>query len=147
MVWLITWYDERRGCKDRLDLIPNSLFIIRGFFSRGFGPALSFLSEPGSGMLIKNGKSNCLCLNLGPQWAEKLDPGFHKNERGSTSLLSLSDRYVFGTRVVQLLSQLQKVLHQFSHALNTCSVESFLRLGTLHPEMSVHEKGVDFYIG
>jgi len=56
------------------------------------------------------------------------------------------DRYVFGTRMIQLLYNLEKTLHQFNHALSTCSVETLLRVGTLHPEMSVHEKGLDFYI-
>ena len=55
-------------------------------------------------------------------------------------------RYVFGTRMIQLLYNLEKTLHQFNHALSTCSVETLLRVGTLHPEMSVHEKGLDFYI-
>ena len=56
------------------------------------------------------------------------------------------DRFIFCTRVVHLLMQLQKTLHQFSSALNSCSVETFLRVGTLYPEMSVYEKGIEFYI-
>eukprot|EP00090_Calanus_glacialis_P001815 TRINITY_DN11349_c0_g1_i1.p1 TRINITY_DN11349_c0_g1~~TRINITY_DN11349_c0_g1_i1.p1 ORF type:complete len:1330 (-),score=541.02 TRINITY_DN11349_c0_g1_i1:124-4113(-) len=56
------------------------------------------------------------------------------------------DRYIFGTRVAHLLQSLTVTLHKFNSALNSCSVESFLRVGTLHPEMSVHEKGLDFYI-
>jgi len=56
------------------------------------------------------------------------------------------DRYIFGTRVSHLLQSLTVTLHRFNSALNSCSVESFLRVGTLHPEMSVHEKGLDFYI-
>ena len=56
------------------------------------------------------------------------------------------DRYIFGTRVSHLLQSLTVTLHKFNSALNSCSVESFLRVGTLHPEMSVHEKGLDFYI-
>jgi len=56
------------------------------------------------------------------------------------------DRYIFGTRVIHLLHLLQKSLHQFQAALNTCAVDTFLRVGTLYPEMSVYEKGVEFYI-
>ena len=56
------------------------------------------------------------------------------------------DRGVFGSRAAHLLHSLQRTLHMFNYALNRCSVETFLRVGTLHPEMSVHEKGVDFYI-
>ena len=56
------------------------------------------------------------------------------------------DRYVFGTRVSHLLHSLIITLHKFSSAMDRCSVESFLRVGTLQPEMAVHEKGIDFYI-
>jgi len=56
------------------------------------------------------------------------------------------DRYIFGTRVSHLLHSLIVTLHKFNSALNSCSVENFLKVGTLHPEMSVHEKGLDFYI-
>jgi len=56
------------------------------------------------------------------------------------------DRYVFGTRMIHLLVSLEKILHQFEHALDTCTVETLLRVGTLLPEMAVHEKGLDFYL-
>merc|ERR1719481_1699428 len=56
------------------------------------------------------------------------------------------DRGVFGTRAAHLLLSLTRTLHQFDSALARCPVETFLRVGTLHPEMSVHEKGLDFYI-
>lgn len=56
------------------------------------------------------------------------------------------DRFVFGSRLIHLLLCLNKTLHQFNHALSTCSVDTLLRVGTLYPEMSVHEKGLDFYI-
>ena len=35
---------------------------------------------------------------------------------------------------------------QYETALNTCDPQTLLRIGTLYPEMSVHEKSVDFYI-
>jgi dynactin 1 len=53
---------------------------------------------------------------------------------------------VFGSRASHLLVALQRTLHMFNSSLARCSVETFLRVGTLYPEMSVHEKGVDFYI-
>ena len=56
------------------------------------------------------------------------------------------DRGVFGCRASHLLLSLQKTLHMFNSSLARCDVETFLRVGTLYPEMSVHEKGVDFYI-
>ena len=56
------------------------------------------------------------------------------------------DRYIFGTRLSHLLFSLTVSLDKFHSALARCSVESLLRVGTLHPEMSVHERGLDFYI-
>ena len=37
-------------------------------------------------------------------------------------------------------------MFQYETALNTCDPTTLLRIGTLFPEMSVHEKSVDFYI-
>ena len=48
--------------------------------------------------------------------------------------------------MVFYLNCLMTSLHQYNHALNTCSPEVFLKIGTLFPEMSAHEKSVDFYI-
>merc|ERR1719410_2504463 len=56
------------------------------------------------------------------------------------------DRYLFGTRLSHLLYSLTVCLDKFNSALARCSVESLLRVGTLHPEMAVHERGLDFYI-
>ena len=44
------------------------------------------------------------------------------------------------------LSSLELTLNQFHHALNSCTPETFLKMGTLYPEMSAHERAVDFYI-
>ena len=56
------------------------------------------------------------------------------------------ERVTFGSIMLHYLETLQSQLHQFSSALSTCSPETFLRVGTLFPEMSVHERSVDFYI-
>lgn len=41
---------------------------------------------------------------------------------------------------------LQGVVRQFAHALNSCSPQQFLELGTLHQEMLQQEKALDFYV-
>ena len=56
------------------------------------------------------------------------------------------DRYIFGTRLTHLLHSLLVSLEKFQQAMARCSVEALLRVGTLQPEMSVHERGLDFYI-
>ncbi|XP_040580474.1 dynactin subunit 1 [Lepeophtheirus salmonis] len=56
------------------------------------------------------------------------------------------ERYSFGLKMTSLLHTFTVHLGKFESALNTCSPATFLRIGTLFPEMSVHEKAVDFYI-
>lgn len=57
------------------------------------------------------------------------------------------ERYTFGAQLQHFLDALVAQLRQFESALNGCAPETFLKMGTLYPEMSVHEKaGLDFYI-
>ena len=56
------------------------------------------------------------------------------------------ERFAFGGQMVFYLNCLMTTLHQYNYALSTCSPEVFLKIGTLFPEMSAHEKSVDFYI-
>ena len=57
------------------------------------------------------------------------------------------ERYAYGGQMIHNLNQLTSVLHSYHHALSTCSPATFLRVGTLYPEMSAHEKaGIDFFI-
>ena len=56
------------------------------------------------------------------------------------------ERFTFGGHMILKLSSLELTLNQFHHALNSCSPETFLKMGTLYPEMSAHERAVDFYI-
>uniref|UniRef100_A0A8C7J281 Dynactin subunit 1 n=1 Tax=Oncorhynchus kisutch TaxID=8019 RepID=A0A8C7J281_ONCKI len=43
-------------------------------------------------------------------------------------------------------SLLQATLHKYEQALNQCSVEVYQKIGTLYPEMGVHERSLDFLI-
>ncbi|KAK3872406.1 hypothetical protein Pcinc_022506 [Petrolisthes cinctipes] len=56
------------------------------------------------------------------------------------------EQYTHSARLLQLLYTLQALLHQYQHVLGTCGVETFLKLGTLFPEMASHERNMDFYI-
>merc|ERR1712223_1911900 len=57
------------------------------------------------------------------------------------------ERYAYGGQMIHNLNQSTSVLHSYHHALSTCSPATFLRVGTLYPEMSAHEKaGIDFFI-
>ncbi|XP_042867883.1 dynactin subunit 1-like isoform X4 [Penaeus japonicus] len=56
------------------------------------------------------------------------------------------EQYAFASRLLQLLYALQALLHQYEQVLNTCSVDVFLKLGTLYGEMASHERNIDFYV-
>lgn len=56
------------------------------------------------------------------------------------------DQYSFANRLMYQLYFLQSLLHQYVSALNNCSVELFMKIGTLYMEMAVQEKALDFYI-
>ncbi|CAL1528730.1 unnamed protein product [Lymnaea stagnalis] len=45
-----------------------------------------------------------------------------------------------------LLNILHGTMKQYESALNSCSTDLFLKIGTLLPEMSAHEKSVDYFI-
>ncbi|CAC5389281.1 DCTN1 [Mytilus coruscus] len=52
----------------------------------------------------------------------------------------------FGNNVILMLSTLQAVLRQYESALNTCSTDLLLKIGTLLPEMNAHEKSMDYFV-
>lgn len=56
------------------------------------------------------------------------------------------DQYAFACRLRHLLHSLQSCVHQFQHAVNRGSVEQFLALGGLYPEMAAHERALDQYV-
>uniref|UniRef100_T1J0Z5 Dynactin subunit 1 n=1 Tax=Strigamia maritima TaxID=126957 RepID=T1J0Z5_STRMM len=56
------------------------------------------------------------------------------------------EQHSFSNHFIYLLYCMQNLLHQFISALNSCSVELFLKFGTLYPELAVQEKAIDFYI-
>lgn len=52
----------------------------------------------------------------------------------------------FAAGLVYSLSLLQATLHKYEQALSKCSVETYKKVGLLYPEMSVHERSLDFLI-
>ncbi|XP_036006381.1 dynactin subunit 1 isoform X3 [Fundulus heteroclitus] len=52
----------------------------------------------------------------------------------------------FAGGLVYSLSLLQATLHKYEQALSQCSVEVYKKVGSLYPEMSVHERSLDFLI-
>ncbi|XP_059148678.1 dynactin subunit 1-like isoform X2 [Physella acuta] len=52
----------------------------------------------------------------------------------------------FANHLNLLLNILYGTMKQYESALNSCSTDLFLKIGTLLPEMSAHEKSVDYFI-
>lgn len=59
---------------------------------------------------------------------------------------AVGEQMSFAAGLVYSLSLLQATLHKYEQALNKCSVEVYKKVGTLYPEMSVHERSLDFLI-
>ncbi|XP_067098767.1 dynactin subunit 1 isoform X2 [Osmerus mordax] len=52
----------------------------------------------------------------------------------------------FAAGLVYSLSLLQATLHRYEQALGQCSVEVYKKVGSLYPEMSIHERSLDLLI-
>ncbi|MFT7800337.1 dynactin subunit 1 isoform X3 [Arapaima gigas] len=59
---------------------------------------------------------------------------------------AVGEQLSFAAGLVYSLSLLQATLHKYEQALNQCSVEVYKKVGSLYPEMSVHERSLDFLI-
>ncbi|CAH2299222.1 dynactin subunit 1 isoform X2 [Pelobates cultripes] len=59
---------------------------------------------------------------------------------------AVGEQMSFAAGLVYSLSLLQATLHKYEQALNKCSVEVYKKIGMLYPEMSVHERSLDFLI-
>ncbi|KAM8833692.1 dynactin subunit 1 isoform 3-T5 [Synchiropus picturatus] len=59
---------------------------------------------------------------------------------------SVGEQLSFAGGLVYSLSLLQATLHKYEQALAQCSVEVYKKIGALYPEMSVHERSLDFLI-
>uniref|UniRef100_A0A3P9KHH4 Dynactin subunit 1 n=1 Tax=Oryzias latipes TaxID=8090 RepID=A0A3P9KHH4_ORYLA len=59
---------------------------------------------------------------------------------------SVGEQLSFAAGLVYSLSLLQATLHKYEQALSQCSVNVYKKVGSLYPEMSVHERSLDFLI-
>ncbi|ESN96990.1 hypothetical protein HELRODRAFT_102242, partial [Helobdella robusta] len=57
-----------------------------------------------------------------------------------------SEGFVFACNITYSICVLQAYLKQYEYALNTCAVDMLLKIGTLLPEIAVHEKSLDYYV-
>ncbi|KAE8628746.1 hypothetical protein XENTR_v10000196 [Xenopus tropicalis] len=59
---------------------------------------------------------------------------------------AVGEQMSFAAGLVYSLTLLQATLHKYEQALDKCSVEVYKKVGMLYPEMSVHERSLDFLI-
>ncbi|XP_026954933.1 dynactin subunit 1 isoform X2 [Sagmatias obliquidens] len=59
---------------------------------------------------------------------------------------AVGEQLSFAAGLVYSLSLLQATLHRYEHALSQCSVDMYKKVGSLYPEMSAHERSLDFLI-
>lgn len=87
----------------------------------------------------------CKAELISKQAQEKFDLNENVPERSGLRG-SAGEQLSFASGLVYSLTMLQATLHKYEQALNQCSVDVFKRMGTLHSEMSVHERSLDFLI-
>uniref|UniRef100_A0A7M4EFG3 Dynactin subunit 1 n=1 Tax=Crocodylus porosus TaxID=8502 RepID=A0A7M4EFG3_CROPO len=87
----------------------------------------------------------CKAELISKQAQEKFDLNEHCAER--TGLRGApGEQLSFAAGLIYSLSLLQATLHKYEQALTKCSVEVYKKVGMLYPEMSVHERSLDFLI-
>ncbi|XP_015930705.2 dynactin subunit 1 [Parasteatoda tepidariorum] len=82
---------------------------------------------------------------LAAQVKEKFPPP-EKVTKDSILKTHKIDQYSFSNCLLYQLYFLQSLLHQYSNALSQCSVDLFMKVGTIYMEMAVQEKTLDYYI-
>ncbi|KAK3523426.1 hypothetical protein QTP86_032731 [Hemibagrus guttatus] len=87
----------------------------------------------------------CKAELISKQAQEKFDLNENIAERSGLRG-SAGEQLSFASGLVYSLTMLQATLHKYEQALNQCGVDVFKRMGTLHSEMSVHERSLDFLI-
>ncbi|KAM4708799.1 dynactin subunit 1 isoform 3-T3 [Discoglossus pictus] len=87
----------------------------------------------------------CKAELISSQAQEKFELS-ESNEEKAGMKGAVGEQMSFAAGLVYSLSLLQATLHKYEQALNKCSVEVYKKVGMLYPEMSVHERSLDFLI-
>ncbi|KAM9341617.1 dynactin subunit 1 [Symphorus nematophorus] len=87
----------------------------------------------------------CKAELISKQAQEKFDLNENCVERAGLKG-AVGEQLSFAGGLVYSLSLLQATLHKYEQALAQCSVDVYKKIGSLYPEMSVHERSLDFLI-
>ncbi|XP_039993983.1 dynactin subunit 1 isoform X2 [Xiphias gladius] len=87
----------------------------------------------------------CKAELISRQAQEKFDLNENCVERAGLKG-AVGEQLSFAAGLVYSLSLLQATHHKYEQALAQCSVDVYKKIGSLYPEMSVHERSLDFLI-
>ncbi|XP_035530535.1 dynactin subunit 1 isoform X1 [Morone saxatilis] len=87
----------------------------------------------------------CKAELISKQAQEKFDLNENCVERAGLKGAA-GEQLSFAGGLVYSLNLLQATLHKYEQALGQCSVDVYKKIGSLYPEMSVHERSLDFLI-
>ncbi|XP_032366938.1 dynactin subunit 1 isoform X7 [Etheostoma spectabile] len=87
----------------------------------------------------------CKAELISKQAQEKFDLNENCVERAGLRG-AVGEQLSFAGGLVYSLSLLQTTLHKYEQALTQCSVDVYKKIGSLYPEMSVHERSLDVLI-
>ncbi|XP_034714120.1 dynactin subunit 1 isoform X5 [Etheostoma cragini] len=87
----------------------------------------------------------CKAELISKQAQEKFDLNENCVERAGLRG-AVGEQLSFAGGLVYSLSLLQATLHKYEQALAQCSVDVYKKIGSLYPEMSVHERSLDVLI-
>ncbi|XP_034231656.1 dynactin subunit 1 isoform X2 [Thrips palmi] len=73
-------------------------------------------------------------------------PNVESIDRASLLRGHTVEQYAFRCRLSHLLFNAQCILHQFAHALNSCSAPTLLKVAAAYPDMAVQEKAIDHFL-
>lgn len=69
-----------------------------------------------------------------------------QNSRIQVESLDKLKAQIFTKHILYLLVSIRSILDKYQDVLRSCDSELFMKLGSLFPELSVHEKNIDHYV-
>uniref|UniRef100_A0A8C6QZC1 Dynactin subunit 1 n=1 Tax=Nannospalax galili TaxID=1026970 RepID=A0A8C6QZC1_NANGA len=96
-------------------------------------------------VLLLMPRLNCKAELIRKQAQEKFELSENCSERPGLRGAA-GEQLSFAAGLVYSLSLLQATLHRYEHALSQCNVDVYKKVGSLYPEISAHERSLDFLI-
>ncbi|XP_078668145.1 dynactin subunit 1-like isoform X18 [Branchiostoma floridae x Branchiostoma belcheri] len=88
----------------------------------------------------------CKAQLLADQVRDKFEIPQGGLDRAQVVRSHVGEQLGFANHLIYSLAIFQSILHKYDKALNSCSVELYMKVGTLYPEMALHERALDHLI-